>query len=64
MNPMQMLPREPVQSLGIEASYALNRRPENVSVEAIIVPELELCNAFCMSTSLINPLVTLLARGM
>ena len=39
-----MLPRAPVKSLGCEASYALNRHSENVIVEAIIVPELELCN--------------------
>ena len=33
-----------MQSLGSEASYALNGRSENVVVEPIIVPELELRN--------------------
>jgi hypothetical protein len=38
----------PVQSLGGEASCALNRRSENVIVKAIIVPELELRNVKMM----------------
>ena len=33
-----------MQPLGSEASYALDSRSENVIVEAIIVPELELRN--------------------
>jgi hypothetical protein len=41
---MRMLPREPVQSLGSEASYAPNSHPEDIVAEAIIVPELELRN--------------------
>ena len=43
-NPTQKSPLMLVQSLGSEASCALNRRSENVVVEAIIVPELELRN--------------------
>lgn len=42
MNPMRLPPRMPVQSP--EASYALNRRSEDVIVKPIIVPELELRN--------------------
>ena len=41
-NPMRMPPRMPVQLLGSETSYALNRRSENVHVHAFIVAELEL----------------------
>ncbi len=43
-NPMHLPPRVPVQSLGSEASCPLNSCSENVIVEAIIIPELELRN--------------------
>jgi hypothetical protein len=43
-NPMRLSPRMPVQSLGSKISRALNRCSENVAVEAIIIPELELRN--------------------
>lgn len=41
-NPLRLPPRTPMQSLGSEASYALNRRSENVVVKAVIIAELEL----------------------
>ena len=41
-NPMRMPPRMPMQPLGSEASYALNRRSENVVVKAVIIAELKL----------------------
>jgi hypothetical protein len=41
-NPMQAPPRRPTQSLGREASCALNRRSENVLVIPVIIAELEL----------------------
>ena len=43
-NQMRMLQTAPVQPLGSEISCALNRRSENVVVESIIVPQLELRN--------------------
>jgi len=43
-NQVQPLPKELVQALRLETSCAPDGRSENVLVEPIVIPELELCN--------------------